>query len=383
MPRFFSELASHGQIDRAVTVARSEILGSPDWWMPALYTHSRRGMVWPPRSVSLKSFQRWDSVVSSLQNEECLPVLGPGLVEPIIGSTRGLARAWAERYEIPLARSRDDLAQVAQHLTYKNDPEFVQDSLRAYVVRYLRTEFADLLSDRLKVASVKKGLLDEMLSDIGRRQRESNPNEVHTQLAKMPVRIYINANRDNLLRDALREQGKDPVVHVCTWNSDEEPGKQLASDYQPSVERPLIFHVFGNFEDPDRLIITEDDYFEFLMGVTRNETRDAARIPPVVTAAIAKFGWLMLGFQIEDWDFRVVLGSVLRQPGNQLGQRRRTSVSIQMNLTDEGVAFDRTADYLARYFSEYKKVTLFWSSPEAFVNELTTLYQLAQGATVP
>lgn len=381
MPRFFSELASHGQIDRAVAQARSEIVDAPDWWMPALHTHSKRGMVWPPRSVDVRNFQKWNSVVSSLVNKECLPVLGPGLVESVIGSTRELARTWAERYEIPLARNRDDLAQVAQHLAYQNDPEFVQDSLRAYVVRFLRKEFDDLLAPELKAAPVEKGLVDQMVSDIGKRLRESNKKEVHTVLAQMPVKIYINANRDNLLRDALREQNKDPVVHVCTWGSDEEPGKQLAADYEPSVERPLIFHVFGNFDDPDHLIITEDDYFEFLMGVTRNETREAARIPPVVNAAIARFGWLMLGFQVDDWDFRVVLSSVLRQPGNQMGQRRRTSASIQMNLTDEGVVFDRTDDYLARYFSEYKKVTLFWGSPEAFVNELMTRY--LQAVRVP
>jgi hypothetical protein len=82
----------------------------------------------------------------------------------------------------------------------------------------------------------------------------------------------------------------------------------------------------------------------------------------------------MLGFQVEDWDFRVVLSSVLRQPGRRMGQGRRTSVAIQMNLTDEGVAFERTCDYLARYFSENKDVTLFWSSPEAFVSELMNRY---------
>lgn len=377
MPRFLGELARHGQIDRAVSVARAAIAGEPDWWMPALYTNSRRGLVWPPRSRDVKSFRKWEPVVLNLQNEVCLPVLGPGLVEAVIGSTRDIARAWAERFEIPLVRNRDDLAQVAQHLAYQHDPIFVQDSIRAYVVRYLRSRFQDTLAPELLGARVEKGLIDRMVSAIGTQLRASNPHEVHTQLARMPVPIYINANRDNLLFDALLEQGKHPRMQVCTWESDEEPGVQIDPNYIPSVEQPLVFHVFGNFKFPDRLIITEDDYFEFLMGVTRNETREAVRIPPAVTAAIANSGWLMLGFQVEDWDFRVLLGSVLRQPGRRMALGRRTSVAIQMNLTDDGLAADGTCEYLERYFSEQKDVTLFWSSPEAFVNELMLLYEAA------
>lgn len=380
MPRFFKELASHGQIDRAVAAARAEIIDAPDWWMPVLYTHSKRGLVWPPRSVDVRSFQGWNSVVMSLQNEVCLPVLGPGLVESVIGSTREMARAWAERYEIPLARNRDDLAQVAQHLAYQNDEFFVRDSIRSYVTRYLRRRFHDRLTKELLEARVEKGLVDRMISHIGRELRASNPNEVHTMLARMPVPIYINANRDNLLFDALVEQGKKPQMLVCTWANDEQPGQQLDPKYVPSIDEPLVFHVFGNFKYPDKLIITEDDYFEFLMGVTRNETRETARIPPAVTAAISNSGWLMLGFQVEDWDFRVVLSSVLRQPGRPMGLKRRTSVAIQMNLTDEGVAFARTFDYLDRHFSKNKEVSLFWSSPEAFVNELWVRYKQAVDA---
>lgn len=380
MPRFFKELASHGQIDRAVAAARAQILDAPDWWMPVLYTHSKRGLVWPPRSVDVKSFQGWNSVVMSLQNEVCLPVLGPGLVESVIGSTREMARSWADRYEIPLARNRDDLAQVAQHLAYQNDAFFVRDSIRAYVARYLRRRFHATLPPELLEGRVEKGLVDRMISHIGRDLRASNPNEVHTMLARMPVPIYINANRDNLLFDALREQGRRPRMHVCTWATDEQPGQPLDPNYVPSVDEPLVFHVFGNFKYPDDLIITEDDYFEFLMGVTRNETREAARIPPAITAAIANSGWLMLGFQVEDWDFRVVLSSVLRQPGRPMGLKRRTSVAIQMNLTDEGVAFARTFDYLDRYFSMNKEVSLFWSSPEDFVNELWVRYKQAADA---
>lgn len=386
LPRFFHELAIDGQIDRAVAAARVDIIGEPDWWMPTLYTHSKSGVAWPPRSTDIEGFDQWEAVVSNIVNERCVPVLGPGLVEPVIGSTRDIARAWAERYEFPLApKNRDDLAQVAQHLAYRNSPGFVVDQIRAYVVRYLRRKFRDQLTPELMSGQAREGLVDRMVSHIGAGLRKANPNEVHTLLARMPVPIYVNANRDNLLHDALVEQGKKPHIQLCTWRSSGDLGiaygPLAGPDYVPSADEPLIFHVFGNYSYPESLVITEDDYFEFLMGVTRNETLDKNGIPHAVARAISSSGWLLLGFQVEDWDFRVVLGSVLRQPGREIS-RWRTNVAIQMDPTDERIAPERTYKYLRKYFEDQSHVTLFWSSPEEFMTQLMEHYnrtQIAEG----
>ena len=49
-----------------------------------------------------------------------------------------------------------------------------------------------------------------------------------------------------------------------------EPG------FVPTVERPLVYHVFGQLDVPESLVITEDDYDDFLVGITENR----ALIPP-------------------------------------------------------------------------------------------------------
>lgn len=384
LPRFFRELASDGQIDRAVAAARFDILGESDWWMPTLYTHSKSGVVWPPRSADIEGFDKWEAVIGNIQDGHCVPVLGPGLVEPVIGSTRDIARAWAERYEFPLApKNRDDLAQVAQHLAYRNDSSFVVRAIRQYVVGYLRRKFRDQLTPELVRRPAEQGLVDQMVSHIGSELRRAKPSEVHTLLARMPVKIYVNANRDNLLHDALVEQGKKPRIQLCTWRSSgdkpEPHGPQAGSDYVPSVDEPLIFHVFGNNQYPDSLVITEDDYFKFLIQVTRNETLPESGIPHTVTRAIASSGWLLLGFQLEDWDFRVVLGSILRQPGGGMSERC-TSVAIQMNPTDEAIVPARVIKYLQTYFLQQSHVNLFWGSPEAFMTKLMEQYDRAEQA---
>ena len=46
MPRFFSELLKDGQIDRALAVARGEVRGNLDSWMPVLFLRLRGGRIW-------------------------------------------------------------------------------------------------------------------------------------------------------------------------------------------------------------------------------------------------------------------------------------------------------------------------------------------------
>jgi hypothetical protein len=379
MPRLFRELVDDGQIDRAVAAARADIGDQRDWWMPALYTHSRSGALWPARNVDAESFDRWDAVVGDLQDGRCVPVLGPGLVESVFGSTRAMAREWAERYEFPLApRNRDDLAQVAQYLAYQQSRAYVLRQLRGYLTRYLRREFPDRLPPDLKQGPVREGLVDELISHIGAAERVGNPSEVHKLLAKLPVAIYVNANRDNMLHDALVEAGRKPHVQLCTWRSLGDrtlpQGPVPEPKYKPSAAEPLIFHVFGNFQYPESLVMTEDDYFDFLTAVTRNEARNLS-IPLEVSRALASSGLMLLGFQMDAWDFRVLFSSIVRQPGIDLS-RMRTRVAIQMS-PDEAQSADpsKTYQYLRNYFRENARINLFWGSPEEFMVKLIERFE--------
>jgi hypothetical protein len=387
MPRLFRELARHGQIDLAVAAARCEILDRHDWWMPTLYTHSRSGSLWPVRARRDNMRGRLESVVSDLRQGCCVPVLGPGLVEPLFGSTREIARRWAERYEFPLApRNRDDLMQVAQYLAYRNNPSYVLEQLRVYMGHYIRSKYADDLPPELLTCEIREGVVDAMVSHIGKLQRERSESDVHKLLARLPVRIYVNANRDNLLHDALVAEGKTPQVQVCTWRSrggmPMPIGPEVPPDYSPSVQHPLIFHVFGNFRYPRSLVLTEDDYFDFLTAVTRNEAVQRNGVPPMVSCALAASGLMLLGFQAEDWDFRVLFSSILNQPGQMVDSDEHTRVAIQMN-PEEGRSIDphRTCEYLERYFTKHAKLDLFWGTPQEFMTQVFRLYEQEEKAS--
>ena len=382
MTRLLREVANTGQIDRAMAIARSEIRARPDWWMPALFMRLKTGRLWAANLAQYGAFDKWQALVTDIDAGQFVPILGPGLVESSLGSTRNMARKWAEHYEFPLApRDRDDLAQVAQYLVYRQSRRYAVAELRKYLVSQLREGYPKELEEAGKLegrdflkCEVYEGLLNDLMLHVGRAQRKSDPADVHRLLARLPAKVFVNANRDNLLRDALIEQGKSPQVQLCTWKSVNDMPKQIGPElpkgFVPSVENPLVFHVFGNLEYPESLVLTEDDYFDFLTAVTRAESLKKLRIPSVVTSAFAASGWLLLGFQPDDWDFRVLLSAILKQPGNRQGEDC-VRVAVQMNPT-EGLLIDpdRATQYVATFFQAQGKMITFWGTPRAFMSKL-------------
>jgi len=176
-----------------------------------------------------------------------------------------------------------------------------------------------------------------------------------------------------LMASALREVGRQPVVEVLPWN------EQLAEEYQdmsvfvrepgyrPSVERPLVYHLFGLFSQPESIVLTEDDHFEFLKGAASNNTL----IPNFVQRAMADSALLFLGYQMEDWSFRVLFSSILDQPGNRLYQYSHIAVQI-MPEVGRLVSTERALHYLERYLNKGARaeISLYLGSPEEFVHLL-------------
>ncbi len=184
-------------------------------------------------------------------------------------------------------------------------------------------------------------------------------------LAELPFPIYINTNPGNLLVDALVEAGKDPRVELCRWNEDIESPFVSAeeSNYQPNEKQPLVYYLFGSLQDLDSLVLTEDDYFDYLIGVSRNDDL----IPDVIGKALTNNALLFLGFQMDDWNFRVLFRSIVSWEGRR--QRKKyPHVAAQIN-PEEGRVLD--ADQARRYLDEYfQDISIYWGSTEDFVRKL-------------
>jgi len=368
IPTFFRELDRDGQIDRAMSAARGMVRDQPDHWVPVLFMRLKSGRLWytPGFGDSRNNFEKFPAEVRNIKRQRCTPIIGPTLVEPMTGSLRDIARHWAEAYHYPLApHERDSLPQVSQFLTINQAPRFPFDELEDHLKKHLSGKFATIPSENLTGAT-----LNQIIDAVGAQERQVNPHEPHKLLAQFPLPIFITTNQDSLLEAALREQNKDPQTVLCPWNDyieqvnsifDEEP------HYQPSIERPLVYHLFGSWDEPLSVVLTEDNYFDFLIGVTSNKEL----IPETVRLALADSGLLLLGFQTDEWSFRVLFRSILKQPG---GNRRDlyAHIAAQIEPDDDRILQpQRARRYLEQYFVRGASIDIYWGNAQEFLSELT------------
>jgi hypothetical protein len=374
MPAFFEEVQKEGLVDQATAVARSTVQQRPDHWMPALFMRLKSGRIWyvPGFGKEQGGFDLWRPLFRSIGNNRCTPIIGPGLYESLIGSQREIARKWAEAYHYPMQpHERESLAQVAQFLTinlYRGAP---YDELR----EYLKDEIWERFGAELPPEITKDGTsLDDLMAAAGAIRRNKQSAEPYKVLAQLPLSIYITTNTNNLLGQALKEAGKDPQVAICPWNEATEQMKSIYDQepgYQPSPQRPLVYHLFGRLNEPESIVLTEDDYFNFLIGVTRN--RD--QIPKDVLEAWVNSALLFVGFQLDDWQFRVLFHSLLDQQGSLL-RGRYPHVAVQIE-PEEGRILEpeRARRYLEAYFAKGAEISLYWGSTEDFTTELLAGWQ--------
>ena len=382
MPVFFAEIERHGQIDRAAAVARGTIRERPDWWMPVLFMRLKSGMLWYERgfvSGPDQDYPNWDGLFADIEQGRSVLVLGPSLGEKLLGSTRDIARGWADKYAFPMApQEREDLPQVAQYLAYSRNADFPLDQLRTHLIHEIVRRYHEMLPEEFRDPSNPRLRLDQLVREVGRRLRADQPRDAHRMLASLPITTFVTTNRDNLLEDALREVGRKPEVVICRWRElDESQASEWPKsvfdgepDFQPSVERPLLFHVFGNMHHPDSIVLTEDDYFDFLVGVTRNQANPNTGIPPMVRRALAANGLVFLGFHVDDWDFRILFRGILRQQGSN-ASRRRANVAVQIEPSEGKMLEPRSArNYLQKYFLTNRAIATYWGTFEDFLQEL-------------
>lgn len=361
MPTLFKELQQHGEIDRAVAAARSAIRDRNDYWMPVLYTRLRSGSIWyVPGFRDERSFGKWATMLSSVQHGRATPIIGMDLLEPLLGLSRDLASRIADKYRYTnLGADRDELARVLGYIEVDQDRHFMQDVFREAMIDALQRRVGrDPASGEVSV--------NDQLSHAWRQLADGNLAEPYTLLAQLPVPIYIVAEPTSLLPHALLAAGKAPQVELCVWNDELSRNARSADRLDPpSAERPLVFYLFGTLDQPGSLVLTEDDYLEFLANVSGNREF----IPDAVRRAFVDSALLFLGFPLSDLNFRV-LSRAMTEPSASIRRARYSHVAVQNPATisrSEGTA--RIRRYQATYFRE-SSISLYWGSAQDFCREL-------------
>lgn len=282
----------------------------------------------------------WDVLLKQISRNRCTPFIGPEACSGLYQLKGDRAARWAKDEDYPLSDCRE-LARVAQFL-----------AVRDYEAKPIER------------------LIEEFKSTDFKTPNYSDPTELHTVLADLPLPVYITTNYDDFMFTAFsqRKLPRDAKRDYCRWrrgmdNSD----SAFAGEYKPTVANPVVFHLFGHVDEERSLVLTEHDYLKFLANVSRNQDL----IPPVIQRAITGGSLLFLGYRLDEWDFRILFHTL--QPFLE-SSLTKAHVSVQILPMDDPDKTDdqqkeKVINYLNLYFQKLD-TRVYWGSCHEFVEEL-------------
>ena len=281
----------------------------------------------------------WDTLLPRIRAGICTPFLGAAVNYGILPLGGAIAQEWADAYGYPLD-SKSDLAKVAQYLAIKYDP----------------TRPKEMILDKLDKALQPFNFNDD-----------SEPLNV---LARLPFPVYITTNYDDLLFSAIEYHGRasqrKPVFEICKWNKSPSVQPVLfkrGSRFKPSAQNPVIYHLHGHKSVLDSLVLTEDDYLDFLVSMSRNiDEFLPARIQEAITGASVLF----VGYSLADIDFKVLFRGLL---GNLEAALGKMSVAVQLPYDAAHPNKQQAEDYITHYFGNIR-VRVYWGTAKQFAEEL-------------
>ncbi len=365
MQSFLEELLVDGQIDRAMAVARGNIRRSPDYWMPVLFLRLRDGCIWyePGFGGEGKAeFDKWKAICSSVHSGRFIPILGPELGEDIFGGTKELAGNLADKHAFPLSpHERTDLSKVAQVICVEQK--------RSYACDAVQNEFLAQVSRRLdkNVLDASAASLPALL-DAAVNQCRSNCDHPYRVLSELPASIYLNASYEPMLVRVMKAEGKNAEPVFSSWRGEDVPQKPQPQNAKPTPENPWVYHIFGIFGKPNSMVLTEDDFFDYLIATSRLDL-----LLPTLVGQLMQSSLLFLGFRLDDWRFRVLLRMIVTRPGTRT-LRDLAHVGVQVNPGEQSVADVKKArKYIESYFQggdDSPEISIYWGSPTDFLLQL-------------
>ncbi len=374
---FFAALAEDPVVDAAVAVGRQAVRDRDDWWVPVLFSRLRSGRLRYEPGFTDRAEATWQILNTMIENGSFTPVLGPGLADGILGSRESMARRWARRWQMPIAaHAVNNFAQVAQYLRVSHNRAMVPGELQ----KYLRTELQERVTNArgddpfrgLPPEILERGTPEQAILEVGRRLRAADKGDPFRVVASMPAKIFVTTGTTGLLQDAMADvqPEKRPRTICFPWTDGigwDLLGEDPASVDPPSVAEPWVYHLFGRLTEPRSLVLTEDDYFDWLDAwIVKKDIRQI--VPPAVKAALTGTSLLFLGYRLEDWDFRVVFQSI---KSFNLKDRWDDHVGVQFKLQSQVIEREAAQRYLEAYFGP-DRVNIFWSDTRSFLDQLRT-----------
>jgi len=347
---------------------------------------------WPELCRRIDAGQVIPIISSSVFYEQIFDLDGDGLLgvseddeehERWLSLEEQLADAWAEGIGFPL-NGRHQLAQVAMY----NRVVKSRDDREAKVnyLSWLKKAFLFLAAEDPEVApdaveeqhgEIEQSSFADIAAELGYPRPVKGQSDALAQLARLNLPIYVTTSYFDFLERAILANGRTPRTQVCFWSGPParyaDESHQTDHQFQPTPQNPLVYHLFGLETYPESLVLTEDDYLDFLATLVQDSANQAdARVPWYLRQALTQSSLLLLGYQLHHWDFRILFRGLINTMPSGL---RNFNLAIQLNPETQkwAIAPEEIKAYLEGYFEVKEKqlnFTVEYGGTAAFVSKL-------------
>jgi SIR2-like domain len=130
-------------------------------------------------------------------------------------------------------------------------------------------------------------------------QTGKQPSPMLRALAELSFPLVITTNYDQLFENALRAADKDPRVAVY------RPKPEAMEDYRnPTAQSPIVFKIHGDIQHPESIVITDEDYIQFVLRMSDKEPYDP--IPLMLRFHLTEWVTLFVGYSLLDYNLRLL-----------------------------------------------------------------------------
>jgi hypothetical protein len=289
----------------------------------------------------------------------------------VLGGHDAVCAGYAGYIEYPLPDSMD-LRQMAKFNSITHDLDAWE----------LKSDYLNFVKNHLYALAAEAGVSEERLAEAEEQVDDLTVTEFAGLLnlphfgdgqtdpllilAGLPLPIFLTTSPYGFLARALERAGKSPRSEICRWHPglDSEPSV-FDGNYQPSVHEPLVYHLHGLDTRPDSLVLTEDDYLEFLVGVAQQQGKDTDRIASVIRQAMFDSALVLLGYNLPDWAFRVLFWGLIKPATSE----NKGIFTLQLEPSEV------EKKYLQEYLKREAQFEVFWGDIHAYAQELRRLWR--------
>jgi len=322
----------------------------------------------PEESASWKEI-----IIGRIEDGRIVPIISNAFTNDLVfGNHQRLVEGWARYLHYPFLEQDFDLAKLAQYESVSQrigsqiqDEDLVKEKYLQFLSRALlsmaKRDPAVSANQRAELEEQVKALtISNLALHLNYPSLNSPQDNPLLWLAALPLPVYLTTSYHDSLEIALQEKaGKKPRSEIYRWHDRLRHIPSIFDqerDYQPTPEQPLVYHLHGFDRYPESLVLTEDDYLDFLAN-------GSGAILPRVMEALTQSSLVMLGFSLAAWDFRVLFRGIIRMRPKKL-----SSVAIQLQEND------LEKEYLQKYLRQVN-FEVEWIDPDDPHRFLRELYE--------